>query len=160
MTGSMLLAIAALLAVLVFLSWAFSYVAGAERREARAIMLGLLWASFAPAVVLSIALERDVEGMLAVLLISWIFSTVVTFFVGLPAFLLLRRFLAPGTWWISTGVGFAIGLVANWAVIGSHGSLDGVVAMGFAGAIAALGFWLIWRAGIAPRRAEERRGCC
>jgi hypothetical protein len=162
MMSSILLAIAGFLAVLVFLSWAFSQLAWRERREARAIMLGLLWASSAPGAVFGIALplERSVEGSLATFVLFWFFSTTVTFFVGLPTFLVLRRFFGRGHWWISAAVGLAIGLLTDWVVIGSHGSLEGRVASGLSGAIAALGFWLIWRAGVSLHSAGEDRGCC
>jgi hypothetical protein len=162
MMSSILLVVAGFLAVLVFLSWTFSLLAGRERREARAIMLGLLWSSFAPAAVLGIAfpLGRGLEGILAAFVICWFFSSTVTLFVGLPAFLVLRRLLAPGTWWISAAVGWAIGLLADWAVSGSHGSSELGVVSGFSGAIAALGFWLIWSVGISPRQPAENQGCC
>lgn len=161
MMSGILLVIAGFLGVLVFLSWAFSLFAGAERREARAIMLGLLWSSSAPAAMLGIAspMGRGIEGMLATFVMCWFFSTAVTFLVGLPTFLVLRRLFGRGTWWISAAVGLAVGLLAGWTVFGGHGNWPWHAASGFSGAIAALGFWLIWRAGISLRLAENR-GCC
>jgi hypothetical protein len=154
MMSSILLLVAGFLAVLVFLSWTLSLLAGRERREARAIMLGLLWSSSAPAAVLGIAfpLGRGIEGILATFVMCWFFSSTVTLFVGLPTFLVLRRLLAPGTWWISAAVGWAIGLLADWAVSGRHGSSEFGVVSGFSGVIAALGFWLIWTVGSSPHQ--------
>ena len=157
MSGILLMVVGSL-AVLIF----YSLVAGADRREAIAIMLGLLWSSIAPAALLGIIFPvgRGVEGVLGTSVIYLFGTTTVTFFVGLPTFLVLRCLFAPGTWWVSAIVGLAIGLLTYWAVGGSLGNLEGRVGYGFSGAIAALGFWLIWRTAASPHSARGDRGCC
>jgi hypothetical protein len=109
-----------------------------------ATALAFLIASIFPAVVLTI-LEvpegyLDVKAFLGWTLIAYFFTFGVTVVIGLPAYLLLKRFHLV-TWWSAMLTGILGGVVMVYM---SKSLTPSVVPVG---GLAGLVFWLIWRCG-------------
>ena len=120
-------------------------------REGVAAAVGFFAASIFPAVVLSVAAPLDGKLSISSAAISFVvaypFSAAFALLLGIPTFLLLRRF-GPGTWWAVLAIGFVLGILVSIMVRlpsqpNPHDFLvDGPLAAG-----SALVFWLIWRRG-------------
>lgn len=86
-------------------------------------------------------------------------SYVVTAVLGVPAFILMRRFHRPTViyWIVAAGlIGLAAGLLATLAVSGwSTGSLVGLGAFGAVGG--ALTGWLFWQVAVKPPNSTLHR---
>jgi hypothetical protein len=118
-------------------------------RESVAAVVGFVAASVFPPVVLSfgwpLSGRFDIVSAAIGVVVLYPFSAAFTFLLGVPAFLLLRRF-APGRWWAVLAVGFVLGILVSIAMrLPSRPDprdflVDGPLAAG-----SALIFWLIWR---------------
>lgn len=82
--------------------------------------------------------------------IFYVYATWATLVVGLPSFLLLRKF-GMIRWWSATGAGFVIGIVLFVAFGPRSFSVEETNSQaglwGTIGAFSAFIFWLIWKQG-------------
>ena len=113
--------------------------------------VAFLAASLLPPIVMALSSplsgKLSVQGFLGDVMLLYPFSLFAILVLGLPTFLLLRRF-APGRWWWVMPTGFALGMCVA-VVIGlpNFPRASGLLQMGLLGAGSALVFWLIWRRG-------------
>ena len=111
--------------------------------------LAFLTASIVPALYLAVVYPlsgvHDWWSVLGTFFVFYYFAAAATVLLGLPAFLVLRKFNLV-TWWSSLGGGALVGVLAQIAV--TSGRLDepeSLVRFATLGAIAGLAFWLVWR---------------
>jgi hypothetical protein len=118
-------------------------------KERYAALLGFVVAPLIPASILSVAYplsgHREPSDIAASLMVALPFSSIFCMGLGLPAFLILRRF-GPGHWWSVAAIGFLLGTVAAFFV---SPVLQPMITLiyGSIGAATALVFWIIWRRG-------------
>ena len=81
-------------------------------KELHATLLGFIVAPFVRALILSVAYplsgDHSLGSTAASLVVAVPFSAIFTIGLGLPAFLILRRF-GPGNWWSVGAAGFLLG---------------------------------------------------
>jgi hypothetical protein len=118
-------------------------------REVKFAALGFLAAAAIPPVVLAIMSplgdKLSIASAAGTMVVVFPFSAVAVLALGLPVFLLLRRF-RPGTWWSVLIVGFLLGVPVAIAVRG-HLYLRDLLIDAPLAAASALVFWLIWKRG-------------
>jgi len=127
-----------------------------------ACAFGFLGASLVPPAV--IALTAPVSGDVSVGLTVRTFlfilpqSIAAVVVLGLPTFLVLRRY-APWRWWWVLIVGLLLGLPVAIAIyLPAAPALRSCLYYGLIGAASALTFWLIWRQGertVEPRPSDK-----
>jgi len=119
-------------------------------------LLAFLTASIVPAIYLAVVYPlsglRDWRSVLGTFLVFYYFAAAATGLLGLPAFLVLRKFDLV-TWWSSLAGGALVGAITQFAV--TSGSLDDITSLlrfAMLGAVAGLAFWLVWRSWSPPDR--------
>lgn len=90
--------------------------------------------------------QGTATGYVATVALLYVVALVPTAMLAVPAFLLLLA-LKLVRWWSTIGFGFIAGCGVAAAIFPKPIVTSGFAAMGFAGAAAALGFWIIWRQG-------------
>jgi hypothetical protein len=119
-------------------------------RSTYAAIVGFIVASLIPAIAFALVNPLTDRGsaksFLGWVFVFYLYSFLVTLFMGVPVFLVLRRF-GLIRWWSALASGSAIGsLVVVLVNPSAAASRDMVLAVG-AGALAALGFWAVWMLG-------------
>jgi hypothetical protein len=112
-------------------------------KKSRSIVVGFLVAAAIPTVVFAIQVKTDyILGLLPMLLY---FLTMAMAVLGLPAFLILRRFNLV-RWWSALASGLAIGTLMAVLVRlpGSPRFDEMALSMTLSGAASGLAFFLIW----------------
>jgi uncharacterized membrane protein YagU involved in acid resistance len=124
-------------------------------RSVVSAMIGFLVAPLIPAVIFALSspglgggIDGNVATILGLVVVGYFFSAAATALLGVPLFLLLRRFSLV-RWWSTLLVGFLIGVVVFFVVLPAHATIPipGVLLFGFMGALSAFVFWFIWMAG-------------
>ncbi|QNK66348.1 hypothetical protein [Variovorax sp. PAMC26660] len=116
-----------------------------------AAWLGFLIAPLISSVVLALGspamTQGTATGYLATVALFYVASLVPTAMLAVPAFLLLLA-LKLVRWWSTIGFGFVAGCGVSALIQFSRPIVASELApMGFAGAAATLGFWIIWTSG-------------
>jgi hypothetical protein len=120
-------------------------------RQTTATVLGFLVASSIPAawvaLVAPLSGALSLQSFVASFLVAYFFSAIATSFLGIPAFLALRR-MGLVTWWSALASGLCIGAAMAIVIrLPNSPELRDLWAMGLQGGVSALAFWLIWRTG-------------
>jgi hypothetical protein len=119
-------------------------------RRVTAGVLGFLVVPLVPAIIFavrnSLVSPQDVVARVEMVPLVYLPAVLVTAVFGLPVFFLFFRFRLI-RWWTTLVAGLAIGALVG--VIVESPNLQGaeILFTAVTGAIAALGFWLIWRQG-------------
>lgn len=118
-------------------------------KEGSATVVGFLAASLVPPTVLSaiapLSDELTIVSFAGSFLVSYPFSLAFVMVLGIPTFLLLRRF-GTGWWWLILPIGFFLGSLVLMAFQSPiYLTFREVALYGSLGAASALVFWLIWR---------------
>ena len=120
--------------------------------EGRAAVLGFLVASVIPPAVMSLLWplsgELTLRDFVGSFLIFYPFSALFIAVLGVPAFLVLRRF-GPGNWWSVAIVGSLLGAGVAVVLDGQLVPNDLLVACPIA-TVTVMVFWLIWKQGYRP----------
>ena len=101
---------------------------------------------------------RSLEYAQSLLLVGLLFSSLVTVVIGVPAFLILRRFKLV-YWWSAVIGGFLLGSVVGFKTESPEGRFadllesknwslylaSKILTLGAIGAVSAFSFWLIWK---------------
>lgn len=117
-----------------------------------ATVAGFVVASIIPAAVLSILQhfgQMRIGSVLYTFVLAYPFSAFFTVVLGLPAFLLLRRF-RPGHWWSVSIVGILLGVLVVIILSSANFSDPDArifLVYGLTAALSTLVFWWIWRQG-------------
>ena len=111
--------------------------------------LAFLTASIVPAMYLAVVYPlsgvHDWRSILGTFIVFYYFAAAATGLLGLPAFLVLRKFKLV-TWWSSLCGGALVGAVTQVAVTsGRFDEIESLSRLSMLGAIAGLAFWLVWR---------------
>jgi hypothetical protein len=117
---------------------------------------GLFAAPFVP-IVIAVALSLPADShhpppreLIEAVLMLYFLNALRTLILGVPAFLLLKRFGVSG-WGSAMGAGAAVGVLDSALIVGPHGHrTDSLLVSVPTGTLKALTFWLIWRRGIDP----------
>ena len=132
---------------------------GAKIREVAFAALGFFAAALPISVLFAFTspglgggFEADPLTLLGLTALFYIFSIIFTLLFGVPIFLVLRRFNLV-RWWSCALAGVAVGaLVAEMILPDGAGASDRISFLslcGAVGAVSAVGFWAIWRKGVA-----------
>jgi hypothetical protein len=129
--------------------------------EGRAIFTGFVVAATIPALTIATLWTSTgitpLDGFLTIFVAFYLPSLSATVTLGLPAFLVLRRF-RPGNWWLVALVGSGLGLLVAILLHAPSSILadkEGTLMEVISGALAAEVFWLIWRRGLAANQISN-----
>lgn len=122
-------------------------------------LLAFLTASVVPAIYLAVVYPlsgiRDLRSVLATVFVVNYFTAAATGLLGLPAFLVLRKF-GLVAWWSSLVGGALVGATAHFAVAPGVEDITSLLRFATLGAFAGLAFWLVWRSwSTAPSRNTQ-----
>jgi hypothetical protein len=117
--------------------------------EGRAAVVGFLVASVIPPAVMSLLWplsgELTLSDFAASFVLAYPFSALFIAVLGLPAFLVLRRF-GPGRWWSVAIAGCLLGAGVAVMLKGQLVPYDLLMACPLA-TVSVMVFWLIWKQG-------------
>jgi hypothetical protein len=132
--------------------------------ERRAIVLGFAAASAVPALIFAAlpsapgthpGLSEALSRVATLFPFFLLYSAAFTLVLGVPAFLLCRRF-GLVTWWVALLVGALAGVLISVVVRSSNQPYtDLFVSFVPASTISALTFWLVWRLARRPTVSPE-----
>lgn len=130
-------------------------------RELSFAVSGFLVASLVPAVLIAaftpLSGKYDIENIQASFLFAWIWCLSFVLVLGVPAFLLLRRY-RPGHWFLVMLVGGLLGVFVSILVrLPSGPPLSDFVSTVPLAAMSSLVFYAIWREGL-PRSSPPATG--
>jgi hypothetical protein len=113
-------------------------------------IIGFAAAPLAPAVLFamenSLMSPKDILGRLGWIPLIYVPALVITVVLGLPLFLLLRRFELV-KWWSALGLGAVVGALVGLLLQSPQFDIVQLLYSTSSGCLGALGFWLIWRQG-------------
>lgn len=137
-------------------------------KEATSTVLGFLAAPVVAGILFAVFgwiidhSEVQTAGYISVMfLIGLLFSAVATVVIGVPAFILLRRF-GLVRWWSALATGFTIGamigIIQIWPSLNLLPQamwvgyvMRNFIGLGVIGAVAAFTFWMVWAQGQVTR---------
>ena len=119
--------------------------------QTRATVLGFLAASIVPAAYLAVAAplggQRNLVSIFGSFFVLYYFSFLATGLLGVPAFLVLKKYKLVA-WWSAIGTGLLVGPLAL-VIATSLGSSNPENLLRFSaiGGIGGFAFWIFWRLG-------------